>query len=227
MPGYDFIGDVHGQYGALVRLLAELGYREGDGVYRHPERIAVFIGDLVARPEVRRTLRLVPACARPDALCQLGNHEYNLALAHPRPNGGGCASTTKITATSCSPRSIPSSRETEQADNREWLLALPLLSHLREFRAVHACWDHWPFGLLVLTAAAIRRPVSARPCWSVSRPSDGQALPVLKGLKNPFPAGLCFTDSRLLPTEKRVRCWRTLGGKSYEELFVLSCTIAG
>jgi hypothetical protein len=42
---YDVVGDVHGHAGALTALLEKLGYRERAGVYRHPDRTAVFLGD--------------------------------------------------------------------------------------------------------------------------------------------------------------------------------------
>ena len=47
--GYDLIGDVHGCADALERLLATLGYRLQDGIWRHSRRMAVFFGDLVDR----------------------------------------------------------------------------------------------------------------------------------------------------------------------------------
>jgi hypothetical protein len=46
---YDIIGDVHGHADALRRLLAELGYAEVQGAFRHDARKAIFVGDLVDR----------------------------------------------------------------------------------------------------------------------------------------------------------------------------------
>ena len=43
---YDLIGDVHGCAQTLEHLLDTLGYRFQAGVWRHPERIAVFLGDI-------------------------------------------------------------------------------------------------------------------------------------------------------------------------------------
>ena len=50
MGRYDIIGDVHGCASHLRRLLDDMGYREDDatGAYRHPDRQAVFVGDLVS-----------------------------------------------------------------------------------------------------------------------------------------------------------------------------------
>jgi uncharacterized protein YecE (DUF72 family) len=44
---YDIIGDVHGHATELVALLRRLGYAERQGAWRHPDRTAVFVGDLI------------------------------------------------------------------------------------------------------------------------------------------------------------------------------------
>jgi hypothetical protein len=45
---FDLIGDIHGHAKALQRLLTELGYsNKKDGIYRHPERTAIFLGDFI------------------------------------------------------------------------------------------------------------------------------------------------------------------------------------
>ncbi len=47
--GIDVIGDVHGEFNKLVELLGHLGYQDRAGAYRHPERTAIFVGDLIDR----------------------------------------------------------------------------------------------------------------------------------------------------------------------------------
>lgn len=57
---YDIIGDIHGHVEALQALLLKLGYRERNGAWRHPERTAIFVGDLIDRgPHQIETVRLV------------------------------------------------------------------------------------------------------------------------------------------------------------------------
>lgn len=46
---YDLIGDIHGHASELVKLLAALGYSKHKGVYKHPERQAIFLGDFIDR----------------------------------------------------------------------------------------------------------------------------------------------------------------------------------
>jgi hypothetical protein len=79
MTGFDVIGDVHGHADRLQRLLARMGYAERHGVWVHPDRTAVFLGDLIDRgPGQLETLRLVRAMVEAgSAQIVLGNHEFN------------------------------------------------------------------------------------------------------------------------------------------------------
>ena len=59
MQGYDVIGDVHGRAQQLEALLQLLGYQCQAGVYHHPSRQAIFIGDMIDYgPEQRATLSI-------------------------------------------------------------------------------------------------------------------------------------------------------------------------
>ena len=83
---YDLIGDIHGHASELVNLLAALGYSKHKGVYKHPERQAIFLGDFIDRgPQIRETLEIVrPMIDSGFALSVMGNHELN-ALAYVSP----------------------------------------------------------------------------------------------------------------------------------------------
>ncbi|NIK60724.1 polynucleotide kinase-phosphatase [Kribbella shirazensis] len=86
---FDIIGDVHGCRPELEQLLTELGYtltrdeagRPVNAV--HPDRRAVFVGDLVDRgPDSPGVLRLVMGMvAAGNAYCVPGNHEDKLLRA--------------------------------------------------------------------------------------------------------------------------------------------------
>ncbi|WP_037370577.1 polynucleotide kinase-phosphatase [Amycolatopsis orientalis] len=86
---FDIVGDIHGCRAELETLLAELGYaveRDDQGRAvgaRHPERRAVFVGDLVDRgPDTPGVLRLVMGMVRAgNAFCVTGNHEHKLLRA--------------------------------------------------------------------------------------------------------------------------------------------------
>jgi hypothetical protein len=57
---HDLIGDIHGHADALQQLLRQLGFSRRKGVYRHPDRTAIFLGDFIDRgPKIRETLEIV------------------------------------------------------------------------------------------------------------------------------------------------------------------------
>lgn len=75
---FDMIGDVHGCFAELRRLLNELGYVGEGAALRHPKgRIPVFVGDLADRgPEPMKVVRWVAALAeRGRAIWVMGNHD--------------------------------------------------------------------------------------------------------------------------------------------------------
>ena len=56
----DFIGDIHGYADQLTALLEKMGYSVKYGIYSHPTRKVVFIGDYIDRgPKIRETLMIV------------------------------------------------------------------------------------------------------------------------------------------------------------------------
>lgn len=150
--GYDLIGDVHGCAQTLERLLRQLGYRKQRGVYHHPERQVIFLGDIVDRgPRIREALHLVHAMVeRGSARMLLGNHEVN-AITY-------CTASAPERGEYLRPH-VPSNNrqiaETlEQFGNYpqewreflDWFTSLPLFLEVQHpngqvFRAVHACWD--------------------------------------------------------------------------------------
>jgi len=90
MKKWDIIGDIHGQSAKLEGLLAKLGYHESGGVYRHPQRRVLFLGDYIDRgPDVRRVLQIVRAMVEAgEAVALAGNHEVNAVHYHTAgPNG--------------------------------------------------------------------------------------------------------------------------------------------
>jgi protein phosphatase len=86
---FDVIGDVHGCRAELEQLLTTMDYEiERDGAgrpvnARHPDRRAIFVGDLVDRgPDTPGVLRLVMGMVKAGtALCVSGNHEAKLNRA--------------------------------------------------------------------------------------------------------------------------------------------------
>ncbi len=146
-PGFDIIGDVHGCFDSLVMLLDRLGYQDINGVYKHPSRQAIFLGDLIDRgPQVRETLHLVYAMEQAgSAKVILGNHEFNAiqykdVLENFVRNGVKLPSARlyRLMKESLLPfQKCPD----EWSKFTQWFSTLPLFIDEDGFRAVHACWD--------------------------------------------------------------------------------------
>jgi hypothetical protein len=146
--GYDIIGDVHGCSNTLEKLLRKMGYELCDGVYRHPSRQAIFLGDVVDRgPHIREALHLVKAMVDAgSAQCILGNHEFN-AICYTTPAPEGSGQTYIRSHTPRHNRLIAETLEQFACHPEEWRMflewfkTLPLFLELPGFRVVHACWD--------------------------------------------------------------------------------------
>ena len=148
VEGYDLIGDVHGCGATLGTLLEKLDYQQRGGVYRHPRRKVIFLGDLIDRgPRIRLAVTIARRMVEEgEAHIVMGNHEYNaLAYCHPAPRESGRAWLREHT-----PRNNRIIQETleqyrdhlvEWEDTLAWFMELPLYLDFGDFRVVHACWD--------------------------------------------------------------------------------------
>ncbi len=146
--GYDIIGDIHGCASTLRRLLAKMGYQKQQGVYRHKDRQAIFLGDIIDRgPHIREALHLVRDMVEAgSAQIVMGNHEYN-ALCYMAPVEPGSNEYLRP-HTPHHNRLIAETLEQFQGHEQEWkdflgwFSGLPLFLETDDWRVVHACWDH-------------------------------------------------------------------------------------
>jgi hypothetical protein len=146
---FDLIGDVHGCAHTLEHLLDRLDYRRQGGVWRHPTRQALFLGDIIDRgPRIREALHIVHDMVEAGhALCIMGNHEFNaLGWTTPAPPGAGKEYVHERTPRH--QRLIQATLDQfaehpgDWAAFLGWFHELPLCIDAGRFRVVHACWDH-------------------------------------------------------------------------------------
>ncbi len=150
MSGYDVIGDIHGHADKLTGLLRQMGYEQRSGAWRHAERTAVFVGDLIDRgPQQRESIEIPRAMVEAgSAHMVLGNHEFN-AIAYAQWN--------EERSDYC--RSRLGERGKKHLDQHAafidqigldtpghrdaiaWFRTLPLWLDLDGLRVVHACWN--------------------------------------------------------------------------------------
>ncbi|MGM0693026.1 MAG: metallophosphoesterase [Pseudomonadota bacterium] len=148
LEGYDLIGDVHGCGATLGSLLERLGYHQRGGVYRHPRRKVIFLGDLIDRgPRIRLAVTIARRMVEEgEAYIVMGNHEVNaLAYCHRAPG-----SLEREWLREHTPRHNRIIKETleqyhdhpqEWEEALAWFLDIPLCLELDGLRVVHACWD--------------------------------------------------------------------------------------
>jgi hypothetical protein len=129
------IGDVHGEIGALERLLERIG----------PGRTLVFVGDLVDRgPDSVAVVRRVGGLiASGRAVATLGNHELNILQGLKKEGNGwflGHEDHAQVDGRvlDFGSRSATASERTEVTDV---LGRMPLVLERADVRVVHAGWD--------------------------------------------------------------------------------------
>lgn len=146
--GYDLIGDIHGCAHTLERLLLQMDYRKSNGVWQHPDRKVIFLGDIVDRgPRIRESLELVYRMVQAgEAAMIMGNHEHN-ALTYCTPAPAGFADDYLRSHNPRHTRLIQETLEQFASAPDEWALYLswfkdlPLYLETEQFRVVHATWD--------------------------------------------------------------------------------------
>lgn len=135
----DIVGDVHGELGALVHLLARLGY-DKDGHHRDHRKL-VFVGDLCDRgPDSYGAIRLVQhLIEQNNAYSILGNHELNL-LTNDIKDGSGWFFDERYESDlqfyAPFKRVLPEQRKAV----RDFLVSLPIALVRSDIRIVHAAW---------------------------------------------------------------------------------------
>jgi hypothetical protein len=192
---YDLIGDIHGHAEGLQQLLAKLGYAKQRGVYRHPERRVIFLGDFIDRgPKIRETLEIVrPMVESGEALAVNGNHELNaLAFHTPDPNTPGehlrPHNEKNSNQHAETMRQVPAG---ELASYLAWFRTLPLWLDLDGLRVVHACWDERMISHVQGTIMTDEFLISAcLPGGELFGPIET----LLKGKEARLPVGVTITD---------------------------------
>lgn len=222
----DLIGDVHGHADKLEELLQKLGYTKNKGIYSHPERKVVFLGDYIDRgPKIRETLQIVRAMVESDhAIALMGNHEYNALCFHfPETEGGHLRKhLIKNIIQHYETLKQFQNRQEEYEDNLEWFKTLPLFYENEKFKAVHACWDNETIEYLrtqlvndCLTDELIYQSVAK------GSPLNLAIDQTLKGKEIKLPGDLSFNDKDgNKRTEIRIKWWENPAEMTYKSISV-------
>ena len=221
---YDIIGDVHGYASLLKKLLKTMGYIKTDGIWQHPERTAIFIGDFINRgPEIRETIQIVRQMTEAGhALTILGNHEYSAVLYHIKDSNGMFLS-----------RHIAGNRNQIQStltafqgyvaewrDHLKWFRTLPFFIDLGKIRIAHAYWNDDEINYLRSFIPNGRMKKSfLRVIHEEQHPVAAIIYRTLKGLEYRCPQDLILKCSKGLSRKVfRMNWWESPENKTFREL---------
>jgi Calcineurin-like phosphoesterase len=221
---YDIIGDVHGHATLLKKLLKTMGYVREHGLWRHPERIAIFIGDFINRgPEIRETIEIVRQMTEAgSALTILGNHEYSAILYHIKDSSGmylsrhiaGNRNQIQSTLTSFI------GFETEWRDHLKWLRTLPFYLDLGGLRVVHAYWNEKDINYLkkFIPKGKLKKDF-LRTIHENQQPTASIIYKILKGLEFRCPSDLILKCNKGMSRKVfRMNWWESPNNKTFRDL---------
>lgn len=223
---YDIIGDIHGHADALTRLLEKLGYGKSNGVWRHPERQVIFVGDFVDRGAQQiETVQMARAMVEAgSALAVMGNHEFNaVTWTMPDPHQPGSYLRSHKEANLRQHLAFldqVGEGSDLHRDLIEWFKTLPLYLDLDGLRIVHACWHRQSLEVLQDYTDAQHRvlPDAWTDLCRKGTPPYEALETVLKGLEIPLPAGRAFHDKDGNPRRKIRTKWWDLEGLTFRDL---------
>jgi len=213
-----FIGDIHGHAPTLLALLAQLGWKQGGGRLLNPggQRL-VFVGDLIDRgPQNLRTVEIVrDLVERGDALCVMGNHEYNAVQFHTVDPDFLCEYERPRTEKNVHQhRKVLDEIEHRPGDWNDmltWFRGLPLALEGDRWRCVHACWH--PTRLEALERRGEGWYLPADRWVEAARkhaPEYHAVETLLKGPEHTLPQDGFFLDKDgHRRTEARIRWWES------------------
>ena len=213
---YDIIGDIHGYGDELVTLLGKMGYREKGGIWQHPDRQALFIGDFIDRGPTRidviHLIRTMVEAGHAQAI--MGNHEFNaIAFYTQREDGSYMRPRSNHNIIQHKEFLNQFAKKEDDIDvwkdTIEWFKTLPLWLDLDEVRLIHACWDQplidrilKEYGTNRLTDQFLGR-AAKKDTWEYEAIET-----LLKGKEVDLPNGISFEDKEgIVRHNMRVKWW--------------------
>lgn len=224
----DFIGDIHGHADKLEELLLKLGYKKSNGVYSHPNRKVLFVGDYIDRgPKIKETLDIIKSMVESgNAIALMGNHEYNaLCFRYPNKAEGGYLRkhSIKNIIQHCETLKQFQTRQQEYDAYIDWFKTLPLFYESDTFRAVHACWDNKNIEYLKKTLVNDR--LTDELIYQSARKESRLHEVIeqtLKGKEIKMPEGLSFMDKdKNERKEIRIKWWEDPSKMTYKSISVI------
>ncbi len=219
---YDLVGDIHGFDEPLIALLERLGYAPKQGVWQHPTRTLISLGDLVDRgPGQKNVVDILKTMQQHGkAIVLMGNHEFYAIAWQLRDEEGQ----------PFRPHSVKNLHEHKAfldqttagsawyLDTIEWFKTLPLFYATSRIRCVHAAWHEQ--HIETLQAYTNEQGMIKDHVWASPKNIDigfYKSLEYcLNGPKLKLPEGESFTDSAGKKRERvRLKWWDLTNRPTY------------
>ncbi|HNW49957.1 MAG TPA: metallophosphoesterase [Prolixibacteraceae bacterium] len=224
MCKYDIIGDIHGHYDLLVKMLKELGYTKTSVGYFCEGRKVIFTGDYINRgPEIRKTIHLIREMVENgNALAILGNHELNAILYFTLPKLG------KSYVKEVAHLKLPLIKTIEEyakypdelKDTIQWFRHLPIYLDLGSIRVVHGGWSD---AHVETVQKFMNGEAKIKKSFLKEYIDDNklnQAVnELVKGVEMRLPKDLILKDNKGISRRVfRIKWWEQADGKTFKEM---------
>jgi len=218
---YDLVGDIHGHADELEALLTKMGYMPKSKGFSHPERILIFVGDLIDRgTQQKRVVEIARSMVDAgDAIVLMGNHEFNAISYATEMKSGEYARphTQKNHDQHQSFLAAYPFGSSAYNDAIAFFKSMPLWLDMGEFRVVHACWHQASMQALMpyldvsncIKDDEFYQQVSLKnePCYTALET-------VLKGPEVTLPENASFSDTDGHSRDRaRINWWKLHEGK--------------
>jgi hypothetical protein len=220
---YDIIGDIHGHYDLLVRMLKKLGYEKKNGVFSHPERKVIFTGDYINRgPQIRETVRLIKDMVNGgQAFAILGNHEFNAILYFVFTKKGKPAKkyVSRLRMPLLKTIEEYANLEEELADTIKWFRELPFYLDLGDIRVIHGGWNDKHLMLVnrhMKGESRIRKTFLKE--YLINTELNKSLTELLKGVELILPNDLIIRDQKGISHRNfRIKWWEPVENKTFQD----------
>lgn len=221
---YDIIGDIHGHYDLLVKMLNELGYEKTEKGFHRDGRKVIFTGDYINRgPKIRETVRLIKEMVENgNAMAILGNHELN-AIQYFTLNKLG-----KYYRKHLSSLKLPllktiseySKYPDELMDIIKWFRQLPFYLDLGQIRVVHGGWNDKHIQTVnQYMAGELKIKKSFLKEYRKNSELNKAINELVKGVEIQLPIDLIIKDNRGISRRVfRTKWWEPAAGKTFKEV---------
>ena len=220
---YDIIGDIHGHGAKLVLLLEKMGYRCESGIWSHPTRKLISLGDLVDRgPEQKNVVDILKAMQEANhAQVIMGNHEFNaVSWAYQGASGNPLREHSDKNYHQHKEFLVQADINSQwYSDTIEWFKTLPLFIETEHFCCIHAAWDKHHIGQLknALLSDNTLKTSHWEEANTVGHLLYGAVEYCLKGPEIALPPGDSFKDGNGAVRKKmRLKWWDVSASSTYQ-----------